>query len=96
MKQVSPTEMDFEPVALASGDINAAALLAVAKLASKGTYREEKIGTRTVYVISPKDVIQKGTVTPNNSKIAAMMDRVATIRWNMVTFPRGYLPRPDG
>ena len=101
MKQVSPTEVDFEPVALASGDINAAALIAVAKMASKGTYREEKIGTRTVYVISPKDVIQKSTVTPNNSKIANMMDKalnglsndVAVTTLDKNTLVMGSLPR---
>ncbi|MEO7539315.1 MAG: hypothetical protein ABIV21_04770 [Pyrinomonadaceae bacterium] len=75
VKQVSPTEMDFEPVVLASGDINAGALIAVGKLSTSGTYREEKIGSRTVYVITPKAVIQKTTgVTTTNSKLANMID----------------------
>ena len=34
-KQVSPKEMDYEPVAIASGDINAGALIAVAKTCLK-------------------------------------------------------------
>ncbi|MFN2391790.1 MAG: hypothetical protein ABR566_07460, partial [Pyrinomonadaceae bacterium] len=43
-KKVSAKKMDFEPVILARGNFNAGALLAVAKVASKGKYREEKIG----------------------------------------------------
>jgi hypothetical protein len=74
-RQVSPTEVDFEPVILASGEINAGALVAAAKLASNGTYREEKIGERTVYVFTPKNVIQKTASTHVNSKIAAHVDK---------------------
>ena len=74
MKKVSATEYDFEPVALANGDINAGALLAVAKLASKGTYREEKIGDKTVYIFTAKDLVQKNA-KPANSKVADMMDK---------------------
>ena len=74
-KQVSPKETDFEPVAIASGDINAGALLAVARLASKGTYHEEKIGERTVYVFTAKNVMQKTSVKTTNSKIADAIDR---------------------
>lgn len=74
IKTISAKETDYEPVALANGDINAGALLAVAKLASKGTYREEKIGNKTVYVFSAKDVLKKKTTKPSNSKITDLMD----------------------
>lgn len=75
MKEVKPKEVDFETVAIASGDINAAALVAVAKLASKGTYREEQINGRTVFVFMAKDVMQKTSSQTSNSKIAGMMDK---------------------
>ncbi len=69
------TNPDIQPVAIASGDINAGALIAVAKLASKGTYKEEKIGERTVYIFSTKDVIQKtAAIKTSNSKISQMVD----------------------
>ncbi|MEO6654913.1 MAG: hypothetical protein ABIO36_02420 [Pyrinomonadaceae bacterium] len=74
-KQVSAKETDFEPVAIASGDINAGALIAVAKLASNGTYREEKIGDRTVYIFSAKDVTHKTAAKNSNSKIAGYLDK---------------------
>jgi hypothetical protein len=76
IKQVAPGNTDFDPVAIASGDINAGALLAVAKLASSGTYREEKVAGRPVYVFAAKDVMQKTSgVTVTNSKIAAAVDK---------------------
>jgi hypothetical protein len=74
-RQVSPTEVDFEPVILASGEFNAGALVAMAKLASSGTYREEKIGERTVYVFTPKDVIQKTASVHANSKITDHIEK---------------------
>jgi len=78
MRQVSPKEIDYEPVAIANGDINAGALLAIAKLASKGTYREEKVAGKSVFVFSPKDVLQKTTIKPANSKIAGWIDKALT------------------
>lgn len=75
MKQIKPKEVDFDTVAIASGEINAAALVAVAKLASKGTYREEQINGRTVFVFTAKDAIQKTSSQTSNSKIAGMMEK---------------------
>jgi hypothetical protein len=69
VKKISAGEMTFEPVILARGTFNAGALLALAKVAAKGKYREEKIGERTVYVFSPKDMAQHQVKTvplPNN------------------------------
>jgi hypothetical protein len=73
--QISATETDYEPVVIAGGDINAGALLAVSKLESKGTYREEKIGTHTVYVFTAKAVVKKTAVNTTNSKVAGAVDR---------------------
>lgn len=56
MKKVGAKEVDFEPVILARGTYNAAALIAVAKLASNGKYRTEQVGTRTIYVFSAKEI----------------------------------------
>lgn len=58
-KQISPTEIDFEPIVLARGSFNAGALVAVAKVASKGKYREEKIGGKTVYVFTMNGLVEK-------------------------------------
>lgn len=74
-KQISAKETDFEPIVIASGDINSGALVAIARLASKGTYREEKIGERTVYIFAAKDVVQKVPVTTPNSSLGNMIDK---------------------
>ena len=73
-KQVTAKEMDFAPLILARGKFNAGALLAVAKMASKGKYREEKIGDKTVYVFDAQSVIQQNKPVTNNSKLGKMLD----------------------
>ena len=100
-KQISEKETDFEPVAIANGDIGAGALIAVAKLASNGAYREEKVGDRTVFVFTAKDVIQKTTVKTSNSKIADTIDtalkgisrEIAVTAIDKNTLAIGTLPR---
>ncbi len=74
MQPTAAKKVNVDAVAIASGDISAGALVAVVKLASNGTYREEKIGEHTVYVFSPKAVIQKSTVKTTNSKITNAVD----------------------
>ena len=74
MKPTSAKKVDIDAVAIASGDISAGALVAVVKLASNGTYREEKIGEHTVYVFSAKAVMQKTAAKSSNSKIADAID----------------------
>lgn len=100
VKKVTATEFDFEPVALANGDINAGALIAVAKLSSKGTYREERIGDKTVYIFTAKDIVQKAA-KPANSKIADFFDKglkgmtkdVAVVALDRGTLAIGSVPR---
>lgn len=54
--KVRPKEYDFDSVLIARGQVNSATILAAAKLAAKGKYREEKIGERTVYIFEARDV----------------------------------------
>lgn len=74
MTEVRPKEVDFDTVAIASGDVNAGALLAIAKLASNGAYREEKVNGRVVFVFTAKDVMQKTSQT-SNSKITDVLSK---------------------
>lgn len=75
IKQVSAKEKDYDAVMIATGDMSAGALVAAAKLASNGKYREEKIGDRTVYIFSAKDVARKTPVKITNSKVAGAIDK---------------------
>lgn len=76
IKQITAAEADLEPVFLARGKYNAGALLSVAKIASKGKYREEKIGNRTIYVFSGKDIVEQNKPQTKNSWLDKALDRM--------------------
>jgi hypothetical protein len=69
-------EYSFEPLLLARGQFNAAGLVAVAKIASNGKYREEKIGDRTVYVFSAKEIIEQNKGKITNPMISKILDKI--------------------
>lgn len=75
IRQISPKEYDMDPVAIARGNYNTEALVAIARLASNGTYREESISGHTVYIFSVKDVAKKNAPSVANSKVAGAVDR---------------------
>ncbi len=54
--KVQAKEFDFDAVLIARGRIDAGAMIAAAKLALNGRYREEKIGTKTIYVFAAKEI----------------------------------------
>lgn len=101
IKQVGASDLDVEPIAVASGDINAGALVAVGKLAANGSYREEKVGGKSVYVFSAKDMLKNAPVKPTNTKIGGMIENavnglskdVAVSAINANTLVMGSLPR---
>lgn len=68
-KQISAKEVDYEPFVLARGTFNADSLVAVAKFASNGKYREEKVAGRTVYVFTTQEIIEKNKPQASNSMI---------------------------
>lgn len=57
-KRISPKEIDFEPVLLARGAYDANGLVGIAKIASKGKYKTEKFGNRTIYLFSIKEIAE--------------------------------------
>ena len=75
-KQTGAKDVDFEPFVLARGGFNPGTLLAAAKLASNGKYREEKIGTRTVYIFTMKEVVEQNKPMVKNSFFSKILDKV--------------------
>lgn len=77
--QVSKTETDFEPVILARGTVTAKTLVSVAKIASKGKYKKKKVDGRTIYIFSPKEIIEenKDNIKGGNSMFDNMIAKVA-------------------
>ena len=74
IKKISEKEVDMEPVVLAQGKYTSDALLSAVKLASKGQYREEKIGGKTIYIFSGKDA-EKSAPATGSSMIGRMIAR---------------------
>lgn len=74
--KVSEKEYDFEPLLLARGQFNAAGLVAIAKIASNGKYREEKIGDKTVYAFSAREIIEQNKGKISNSMITKILDKM--------------------
>jgi len=68
--------MDFEPIAIAGGDIKAGALVAMAKLASDGKYREETIAGKSLFIITIPPSVKKTAPasTGTTSKVVQVVD----------------------
>ncbi len=75
-KDVAAQKISLEPVFLARGKYSANALIAGARLASNGKYREEKIGSRTIYVFNGKEIVAQNNPRTKNSWINGMIDRL--------------------
>lgn len=63
-------ETEFEPIILARGTFDANAAAALAKNVPNANYREEKIGSRTVYVLTPKQMPSTPTLSVGSSSMA--------------------------
>lgn len=100
-RKINATEYDFEPVAIARGQINAPALLSVAKVAAKGKYREEKIGGKSVFVFAAKEIAEQNKPADATGKNAEMIDKfvgklsqeIAVAAFDANTLALGTLPR---
>jgi len=77
IKPISTKEVDLSPVVLAEGKYTAESLLSAVKLASNGSYREERAGGKTLYIFTPKleNLPAGATAKPDNSFIGGMIGR---------------------
>jgi hypothetical protein len=74
-KRIAAKQYDFEPLILARGQINSGALLAAAKLAANGKYREEKAGGKTIFVFAAKEIAADNKPQDATGKNAQMIDK---------------------
>ena len=78
-RKVGPKDYDVDPVIIARGQVSSASLIGAAKLASNGKYREEKVGAKTVYIFSAKDIAaqakQHAPVTTNPDMVDKVIGR---------------------
>lgn len=75
MRATAEKGVDLEPVVIAGGDISSGALIAMAKIASKGKYREEKIGEASVFIFTMPEAVKKTPAQAKNSKIGQAIDK---------------------
>ncbi len=66
----------FEPMVIARGRFSVESLVSIAKLAAGDTYREEKIGDRTVYVFSAEKMAREAKTKSGNSMLSGVLDTV--------------------
>ena len=71
--KIKDKEYDLDSVLIARGQVSSGAILAAAKLAAKGKYREEKVGEKTIYIFDAREVVAQNapqaTSTGMHSKI---------------------------
>lgn len=75
-KQTAEGKTAFDPVVLARGTFGANSLVTLAKFASSGKHREEKIGGKNVYIFSPKEIIEKNRTAVKSSFIQKLLDNI--------------------
>jgi hypothetical protein len=76
IKQISLKETDFAPVVLARGKFSSSVLIALAKVAAKGKYREEAVGERKIFIFSPKEILAENKPQAGNSTIDKGLDKL--------------------
>ncbi|MEO5860551.1 MAG: hypothetical protein ABIR33_16590 [Pyrinomonadaceae bacterium] len=71
--KIKDKEYDLDSVLIARGQVSSGAILAAAKLAAKGKYREEKVGEKTLFIFDAREIAAQnapqGTSTGIHSKI---------------------------
>jgi hypothetical protein len=75
--KLNEKDFDSDPVLIARGNFGPGALIGMAKIGSNGTYREEKIGERTIYIFSVKDIAAKNAVKTGATGVWSGVDSAA-------------------
>lgn len=75
-KEISAKETNYQAVSLARGNFSADSLVKLAKFASNDKFREEKIGDRTVYIFSPKEMIEKNKSMAKNAMLQKFLNMI--------------------
>jgi len=75
--KIREKEYDLDSVLIARGQVSSGAVLAAAKLAAKGRYREEKVGNQAVFIFEAREIVTQNTpqATGIHSKILKAFSR---------------------
>lgn len=72
--KIKDKEYDLESVLIARGQVSSGAILAAAKLAANGKYREEKVGEKTIFVFEAREVVAQNA-PQGTSQTAGMVTK---------------------
>jgi hypothetical protein len=73
VKSTEVKTSDFEPVVIARGNVDTTKLIAAAKIAANGKYREERFGDKVIYIFPAKEIAEANkpaSADPNTAKLA--------------------------
>jgi hypothetical protein len=70
--KVGEKKYEFDTVMVARGRVNTGALIAAAKLAANGKYREEKVGERSVSIFEPAEIVQQNLPQGQAKKVGML------------------------
>ena len=65
--KIREKEYDLDSVLIARGQVSSGAVLAAAKLAAKGKYREVKVGEKTIFIFEAREIVAQNA--PQNTGI---------------------------
>ena len=74
LKQTAASKTTVEPVILARGKYNSDALLTLAKIALKGKYREEKVGSKAVYIFAAREILTENKSRFTGNSMLKILD----------------------
>ncbi|MCA1590503.1 MAG: hypothetical protein LC730_04215 [Acidobacteria bacterium] len=92
MIKTGSKSFELDLVAIARGQVNASAVMTAAKIGASGRYREERIGTRSVYVFTIDENKNK-TAKPSNKFSARIADEMGATVLDANTIAVGTLPQ---
>lgn len=72
--KIADKKYDLDSVLIARGQVSSGAVLAAAKLAAKGKYREEKVGDKTIYIFEAREVVAQNA-PHSTSQTAEMVEK---------------------
>ncbi len=89
VRHLGAKQYDIDPLVVGRGQMSSAALIGAAKLATNGKYREETIGSRTIYIFDAEKIASQTPAT----KVASQMPEVAAAALDDRTLAFGDLAR---
>ncbi len=75
LKPAGGKQDDFEPVVIARGNVDTDKLIAAAKTAANGKYREERIGDKVIYIFRAKEIADANKPANTDPKVAKWVDK---------------------